>query len=125
MHELSIAEAVLKAVQSEALRHPGSHPRIVGVRVGELAAVDPEALRFCFDAIIRKTDLESLQLEVEVCPLRHRCQDCGQEFIVRDYDFRCPQCSSERGVCISGDELDLAYLEVEEYEPSAAGAESS
>jgi hydrogenase nickel incorporation protein HypA/HybF len=125
MHELNIAEAVLKAVQTEAMRHPGSLPRKVGVRVGELAAVDPEALRFCFEAIIRETDLESLRLEVELCPLRHRCQDCGQEFIVRDYDFRCPQCGSERSVCISGDELDLAYLEVEEYEPSAAGAKSS
>ena len=125
MHELNIAEAVLKAVRTEALHLPGSLPRRVGVRVGELAAVDPEALRFCFDTIIRGTDLESLQLEVEVCPLRHRCQDCGQEFIVRDYDFHCPQCVSERGVCISGDELDLAYLELEEYEPSAARTESS
>ena len=125
MHELNIAEAVLKAVRAEALRHPGSLPRKVGVRVGELAAVDPEGLRFCFDAIIRETDLESLQLEVEVCPLRHRCPDCGEEFIVRDYDFHCPQCGSERGVWISGDELDLAYLEVEEYGPSAAGEESS
>jgi hydrogenase nickel incorporation protein HypA/HybF len=125
IHELNIAEAVLKAVQTEALRYPGSFPRKVGVRVGELAAVDPEALRFCFDAIIRETDLGSLQLEVEVCPLRHRCQDCGQEFIVRDYDFCCPQCGSERSVCISGDELGLAYLEVEEYEPSADGAERS
>jgi hydrogenase nickel incorporation protein HypA/HybF len=125
MHELNLAEAVLKTVQIEALRHPGSLPRKVGVRVGELAAVDPEALRFCFDAIIRETDLESLLLEVEVCPLRHRCRNCGQEFIVRDYDFRCPQCRGERSVCISGDELDLAYLEMEEYEPSAAGTESS
>ena len=125
MHEVNIAEAVLKAVQTEAMRHPGSLPRKVGVRVGELAAVDPEALRFCFEAIIRGTDLESLLLEVEVCPLRHRCQNCGQEFVVRDYDFRCPQCGREGGVCISGDELDLAYLEVEEYEPSAAGTESS
>ena len=125
MHEVNIAEAVLKAVQTEAMRHPGSLPRKVGVRVGELAAVDPEALRFCFEAIIRGTDLESLLLEVEVCPLRHRCQNCGQEFVVRDYDFSCPQCGREGGVCISGDELDLAYLEVEEYEPSAAGTESS
>ena len=107
MHELNIATAVLKAVRTEALRHPGSLPRKVVVRVGELAAVDPEALRFCFDAIIRGTDLGLLRLEVEVCPLR------------------CPQCGREGGVCISGDELELAYLEVEEHEPSAAGTESS
>jgi hydrogenase nickel incorporation protein HypA/HybF len=125
MHEMGIANSVLEAVRTEMGLHPGTYPCKVGVRIGEMAAIDQDALRFCFEAIILDTDLESLELEIEVCPRRHRCQFCAREFVVRDYDSRCPQCASLETTCISGDELQLAYLEVEEYGASTARAKST
>ena len=122
---MGIASSVIEAVRKEAARHPGTLPCKVGIRIGELAAIDQEALRFCFEVIARDTDLESLQLDVEVCPRRHRCSACQREFVVLDYDFRCPQCASLATECISGDELELAYLEVEEYGACTAGEKSS
>lgn len=125
MHEMGIANSVLMAVRTEAARYPGCVLQTVGVRIGELAAIDGDALRFCFEALIRDTDLASLKLEIELCPRRHRCRSCGQEFIVRNYEWRC-SCGSEiESECIAGDELDLAYIEVEEHEPSAVGEKSS
>lgn len=125
MHEMGIADSILEAVRMEMVRYPESRARRVGVRVGELAAIDAESLRFCFDALKRETDLEELELEIEVCPRRHRCKLCGTEFTVRDFDFECSQCHGLASECLSGDQLDLAYVEVEEYEPSTAGAKSS
>ena len=125
MHELGIANSILEAVQSEMTRRPESRATRVGVRIGELAAVDAESLRFCFDAMKRETDLESLELEIEICPRRHRCGNCGHEFRVRDYDFECPRCHGFSSECLSGDELELKYVEVEENEPSTAGTQSS
>lgn len=125
MHEMGIANSVLEAVRTEMGRYPGMYPCKVGIRIGELAAIDQDALRFCFEAIILETDLASLELGIEVCPRRHRCQACAEEFVVRDYNSRCPQCASLETACISGDELELAYLEVEEYGPSTVGAKSS
>jgi len=125
MHEMGIANSVLEAVRTEMRRYPGSYPCKVGVRVGEMAAIDQDALRFCFEAIIQETDLASLELAIEFCPRRHRCQGCGREFVVHDYDSRCPQCASLETTCISGDELELAYLEVEEYGSSTVGAKST
>jgi hydrogenase nickel incorporation protein HypA/HybF len=125
MHEMGIANSVLDAVRTEMARYPGSYPCKVGVRIGEMAAIDQDALRFCFEAMVLETDLASLELGIEVCPRRHRCQVCAREFVVRDYDSRCPQCASLETACISGDELELAYLEVEEYEPGTVGAKSS
>jgi hypothetical protein len=84
-----------------------------------------EALRFCFEVLARDTELDGLQLEIELCPRRHHCGDCNATFIVRDHDCRCPTCRQIAAECISGDELELAYVEVEEDEPSAIGAESS
>jgi len=125
MHEMGIAYSVLAAVRTEAKHHPGQAPIKVGVRIGELAALDPEALRFCFEAITRDTDMEALELEIEVCPLRYQCRDCGEQFVVQDYRCQCLQCDSLKTECIGGQELDLAYLEVEEYGASTAGAKST
>jgi len=125
MHEMGIVNSVLEAVRTEVALHPGTYPCKVGVRIGEMAAIDQDALRFCFAAIIQDTDLASLELAIEFCPRRHRCQVCGREFVVRDYDWSCPQCASLETTCISGDELELAYLEVEEYGPSTVGAKST
>jgi hydrogenase nickel incorporation protein HypA/HybF len=125
MHELGIANSVLNAVRAEMRRYPGKYPCKVGVRIGEMAAIDQESLRFCFEAIVQDTDMKSLQLAIEVCPRRHRCQACGHEFIVRNYDSHCSQCASLETKCISGDELELAYLEVEENGPSAVGTKST
>jgi len=116
---------VLEAFRTEMGLHPGTCPCKVGVRIGEMAAIDQDALRFCFEAIILETDLESLELSIEVCPRRHRCQACSREFVVRDYDSRCPQCASLETTCISGNELELAYLEEEEYGPSSVAAKST
>lgn len=125
MHEMGIANSVLEAVRIEMTRNPGTYPCKVGVRIGELAAIDQDALRFCFEAMILDTDLALLELAIEFCPRRHHCLGCGHDFVVHDYDSRCPQCASLDTTCVSGDELELAYLEVEEYEPSAVGTKSS
>ena len=125
MHEMGIANSVLDAVRTEMTRYPESYPTKVGVRIGEMAAIDPEALRFCFDAMIQETDLATLELDIEVCPRRHRCLTCGHEFVVRDYDSSCQKCMSLVTTCISGDELEFAYLEVEQYGTSTVGAKSS
>ena len=125
MHEMGIANSVLHAVRTEMQRYPGAYPSKVCVRVGQMAAIDQDALRFCFEAITRETDLEALQLEVEVCPLRYCCRRCGCEFVVQDYLFRCPDCASLETECIGGDELELAYMEVEEYGTSTVGTQST
>jgi hydrogenase nickel incorporation protein HypA/HybF len=120
MHEMGIANSVLEAVRAEAARHPGAQLRKIAVRIGELAAVDSSSLRFCFEALIRDTDLAALELDIETCPRRHRCPRCDAQFNVKNYGLQCPRCGEMGTECISGDQLELAYLEVEEYEPSTA-----
>jgi hydrogenase nickel incorporation protein HypA/HybF len=114
MHELGIANSVLEAVQAEAARHPSAIVRKVGVRVGELAGVDPEALAFSFEAITAGTEWAQLALEIETRPRLHRCPACARTFRVIDYNAACPECGNIHTECTSGEELELAYLEMEE-----------
>ncbi len=114
MHELSIANAILDAVHQEAEKHPGARVTKVAVRIGELAGIDPEALDFSFSALVKGSDLEPLALEIEPLPRRHRCRQCGETFAVSDARLACPSCGSAESVMVSGDEMELAYMEVEE-----------
>ena len=114
MHELGIANSVFEAVNQEMRRHAGARPCKVGLRVGEWAGVDPEALRFCFESIVKDTPFEPLVLEIETCPRQQRCIGCGQTFRVVDYDTTCPRCRSNETECIGGAELELSFVELEE-----------
>jgi len=114
MHELGIATSILDAVAKEAERRPNTHFVKVGLRIGELAAVDCDALNFGWEVITKNTDWNGLALEIEHIPRRQRCSACRHEFEAPDFMTACPQCADPLTVTIAGDELDIAYLEVEE-----------
>jgi hydrogenase nickel incorporation protein HypA/HybF len=65
MHEMGIASSILEAVQKELTRYPGCRASKVGVRIGEFAGVDGESLRFCFEAIVKGSPVEPLELSIE------------------------------------------------------------
>ena len=114
MHEMGIANSILEGVDAEMRRHPGAKPVKVGVRIGELAGVDPDALSFAFEALTLDTPLAALQIDIEYVAPRSRCRDCGREFEVRNYELFCPACGSLNAERLSGDELEFKYLEIEE-----------
>jgi hydrogenase nickel incorporation protein HypA/HybF len=113
MHELSIAESILDAVRKEIALHPGTLPTRVGIKIGSMAAIDPEALKFCFDAVVSGTEWSELKLDTNVIAASRICNNCRNVFVVEDYNSICPACSSSATTPDGGDELDLEYLEVE------------
>src|SRR6185369_17399483 len=118
MHELGIAEETLKAIEKEAARYPNSKVIRAGLRIGELSGVDASALQFAFEAILQGTSRKDMKIEIESMPRKQRCMTCMCEFVVHDYDVKCPKCHGTETICIGGEELDLAFVEVEEYATS-------
>jgi hydrogenase nickel incorporation protein HypA/HybF len=114
MHELSIAQEVLDRVARELQRCPGARPRAVGLKVGEISGVDRDALTFGFQSLVKDTRWEQLALQIEYCPRRHRCPKCGSEFDVRNFETACIGCGNVMTQMVSGDELDLSYIEVDD-----------
>ena len=111
---MSIATSILESVAKEAERRRETRILKVGLRIGELAGVDCDALAFGWEAITKDTPWEGLVLEIEQIPRRQRCSGCGFEFTAPDFMTACPRCGDLMTVTIAGDELDIAYLEVEE-----------
>ncbi len=44
---------------------PGMRASAVGLRIGALAGVDAESLRFGFECLVKDSDLDPLRLEVD------------------------------------------------------------
>jgi len=114
MHELGIAASILECVQTQAERHPEGQITKVGVRIGELSGVDSDALQFGFEMLVKDTQWESVTLELEFLPRMQRCPKCNYEFRMTEIDPRCPLCGEFQTECISGDQLDIVYMEVSE-----------
>ena len=114
MHELSIASAILDRVAAEAERHPGAHFTKVGVRIGEISGIDPDALSFGFECLVKDSEFDPLVLEIEFCPRIQRCLACANEFPAPNSMTGCPKCGDTHTTCIAGEELDIAFIEVEE-----------
>jgi len=111
---MGIANSILEGVATELARRPGSRAVKVGVRIGELAGVNPDALSFAFEALTLDTELAGLGLDVAYVALRSRCRECGREFEVRNFELSCPSCGSFNADRIGGDELEFTYLEIED-----------
>jgi hydrogenase nickel incorporation protein HypA/HybF len=114
MHEVGIANSIIEAGQAEAARRPGSKLVRVGIRIGVLAGVNSDALRFAFMALTQGTELDTVEFDIQNCLRRNRCLDCGHEFESAIFNGSCSYCASERVALVGGDELELAYVEVEE-----------
>ncbi|HYG98704.1 MAG TPA: hydrogenase maturation nickel metallochaperone HypA [Terriglobales bacterium] len=123
MHELSIASAILEKVASEADLRPCARITKVGVRVGEISGVDPDALSFGFECLVKDSPFDPLDLDIQLCPRTQRCPSCVHEFPAPDSHTACPRCGRPDTLCISGEELDIAYIEVEEQTPAGTGNE--
>jgi len=65
MHEVTVAAGILDAVRAEVTAQKPARAIKVGVRIGEMAGIDPGSLAFCFEALVKGTDLEPLALEIE------------------------------------------------------------
>ncbi len=114
MHELSIATAILERVTAESAKQPGVRPVKVGVRIGELAGIDPAALSFAFEAIVKDTAWQELALEIEYLKRSQGCPRCGHKFAVEAWETACPRCGETQTACLAGDEMDIAFIEVDE-----------
>jgi hydrogenase nickel incorporation protein HypA/HybF len=68
MHELSIANSVLEAVQKEMTRRPRARLTKIGLRIGEFSGVEESSLRFCFEVLVRDTEMRAAVLDIERGP---------------------------------------------------------
>jgi hydrogenase nickel incorporation protein HypA/HybF len=121
MHETSIIQSLIELVQQQLADQGPVRVTSLRVRVGPLAGVVPEALRFAFDATVPGTALEGARLDVEAAPLTAWCRVCLTERTLHSPQLlRCPVCGRPTPDLLSGKELELAWLEVVDIQEQEA-----
>lgn len=113
MHELSLMEGVLALILDAKVQHGFRKVQRVVLEVGELAGVEPEALSFCWEAVMKDTPAESAVLELVIESAMCWCAACEQEVRVCSRLDLCPACGGALGPPLSGTDLKLKSLEVE------------
>ena len=114
MHELGIASSILDIVRQYVPERRAGLVRRVRVRVGEMAGVVPDSLLLCFDAVVSETPYRSAVLDIEHVPMNGKCADCGAQFSMAEPVFRCPGCQGTAVALVSGRELLVHDVEVDD-----------
>jgi hydrogenase nickel incorporation protein HypA/HybF len=109
MHEMGITQSIVAIVSEQAA---GRKVKRVTLEIGKLAAIMPDAIRFCFDVVAQGSALDGAALDIIEIPGRARCLDCGTEMVLSEIFGRCA-CGSRQLERLAGQELNIKSMELE------------
>lgn len=110
MHELGITQNIIAIVSENA---QNKKVQRVLLEIGKLSAIMPDAIKFCFDICSQNTIVEGAILEILEIPGMAKCRQCSAIFSI-DKPFGICQCGSVQLDIITGEELKIKEIEVED-----------
>ena len=113
MHEMSLAEGVLQLVEDTARRENAQRVKLVVLEIGRLSSVQPDALRFCFDAVMRGGIARDAALEIVDVPGAGWCMQCAATVPMQELYGACPTCGSHQVQPTGGTEMRVKEIEIE------------
>ena len=118
MHELALARALIEMVDDYAHSQRARRVTRVRVRLGVLSALT-RALHVSFRAASRGTSCQSARLDIEEVPLTVYCRFCNDvKAPSGPYNFRCPVCGHATPKVVTGREMQLVSIGLEEDTPT-------
>lgn len=114
MHELALVQSIIEIVEQEIEKHNIVKLRAIHLSVGTMCCVVPEQMKFCFEILTANSSLMNTELIIRIVPNVYRCQVCQTEFSAEKIISNCHFCRQENPELISGRELLVEFLEVED-----------
>lgn len=112
MHEMSLAEGVLQLIEDAARAQEFSKVTAVWLEIGQLSGVEVDAMKFCFDAVVRDSIADGARLEIVATPGTGWCMQCAQTVPMREVFGECPLCGNYQMQVTGGTEMRVKELEV-------------
>ena len=112
MHEMALAGSVRDIVEETARRNGARSIVVVRMELGSLSHVEPGALRFCFDAVMRGSLAEGARLEIVTTPGEAWCMPCGETVPLARIGEPCPRCGSYQLQVLRGESMRVTEIEV-------------
>ena len=120
MHELSVAKHILDLVEQYVSREEADRVRAVRMKIGEQAGIVRESLEFGFNILAAESPYRNAFLEIETTPFRIECASCGAITTNEFGIVQCSTCGSMETKALSGYELNITEIELEEPTPEVA-----
>jgi hydrogenase nickel incorporation protein HypA/HybF len=112
MHETDLAIEIVTLAREQMLLHNARAVKHVGLKIGELSCVAPEALTFAFGEAIKNTELEQATLNIDHVAATARCPEHDIVRLELNKGLVCPICQTLLLDVITGEELELDSLEL-------------
>ncbi len=110
MHELSLLENVREILQDHAGSQNFTQVKKITLEIGELSCVEPEALRFAFDVVMK----DSLAAQAKLILTKQKglgiCQRCQQSTPLKNLYDSCIFCEHPFITVIQGHEMKIKDL---------------
>lgn len=112
MHEMSLAEGLIQVLEENAKTQDFHRVKKIWLEVGQLANVELESFRFCFDSVCKRSLAEGSVLIVEEVEGSAWCLECSKSVSVNSLADPCPICGSFQIQITGGQEMRIRELEV-------------
>jgi hydrogenase nickel incorporation protein HypA/HybF len=114
MHEASLAGGILKLVEDSARREGFARVTRLRLEAGQLAGVEPRALRFALEALAPGTCLQGTRVEIDEPAGQAWCMRCCTGVAIAQRGDACPQCGGHQLQPTGGTELRVVEMLVED-----------
>ncbi len=107
MHELHLAQDILRKIEEKATQEGKKELATVTVNLGQARFTHLEELKELLHDISKGTVAEGAKIKFNIVPLKSACAGCGKEFDPSTMRLDCPHCGSTDIRVVSGDRLDV------------------
>jgi hydrogenase nickel incorporation protein HypA/HybF len=114
MHEASLAGGILKLVEDSARREGFVRVTALRLEAGQLAGVEPRALRFALEALAPGTCLQGAQFEIDEPAGQAWCMHCCASVVIAQRGEPCSGCGGYQLQPTGGTELRVVEMLVED-----------
>lgn len=122
MHEFSLAVGIVNGVIKAVKGHKATKVLEVNLEMGELALVNQEQLRFCFEVASEDSIVKGAELKIHLKPAKIGCSTCDyvgglkrkkEEYQTPLISFQCPECEGFSVEVLEGKEFNLKDIKAD------------
>lgn len=120
MHELSMADGILKAVIENAEKNDAEEVLEVIIEIGRMALINPEQVDFMLGVLSEDTIAKNAKFIIEEIPIEIQCPECDFEGEVSGENLdhyapivECPKCENKKIAITNGKDCIVKNIVVE------------
>jgi hydrogenase nickel incorporation protein HypA/HybF len=113
MHELSVAESIVRLTEEKISLYPDKKPVKIVLDIGLISGIDFDALDFAMKSAVKNSSIENADIVINRIEPEAECMDCHRRFKADDYLVNCPDCQGFNISFLKGKELLIRSIELE------------